>query len=526
MPMSLSIPKEFIRNIVDKTSIADYVNFHTKLSATGSKGELKGQCPMPNHADKTASLFVNDTKGNYQCFGCCSKGNIVDFIKDLKGTSFKETIVELARFNNEKIPYSRVSKSTGSDVRDYRSVYSEIHEIALTAELNPDFESELFKLKITPDVASKFSLGIIRPSVIAKIIQKLPSSKKDLVLSVAESLELYENDDYLLVVPVTSRYTDSLDSLLLINDYGLNQLPHKPIVNSSRLFFGLQGIDDVKEVTIVESTLSALQIMSEEGLENRVIAPLVHYESLDLKAFNAFQGSDKKLQFERVNVRFSMEKGKIDKKAEKLLMCAKDSSGRWEFQFCKDERYFDEESDPKFNYIDTFNMVLSTKLESKFSPIKTEFELSGKEVLTDKTRTANTIEYLLGGDVKKSSLHNHVRKEIMEYNGFSYDNSYFDAITFISTNQPSNTVLEENSTSANRVKKIINKIVNLSMTDGIEASKELLQDYETEFTNNRDLLITPVLRTLKYELQRADSSIFLSDVLDNLDEEIRLSILK
>jgi hypothetical protein len=517
MPMSLSIPKEFIRNIVDKTSIADYANSHTKLSVTGSNGELKGQCPMPKHADKTPSLFVNETKGNYQCFGCGSKGNVVDFIKDLKGTSFKEAIVELARFNGEKIPYSRVSKATGSDVRDYRSVYSEIHEIALTAELNPDFESELSILNITPDVASKFSLGMIRPSVIAKIIEKLPASKKDLVLSIAESLEIYNTDDYLLVVPVTSRYTDSLDSLLLINDYGSNQLPSKPIVNSSRLFFGMQGIDDVKEVTIVESTLSALQIMSEEGLENRVIAPLVHYESLDLKAFNAFKGSDNILQFERVNVRFSIETGKIDRKAEKLLMCAKDSSGRWEFQFCQDERYFDEESDPKFNYIDTFNMVLSTKLESS---------LSGKEVLTDKTRTANTIEYLLGGDLKKSALHNHVRKEIMGSNGFSFDDSYFDAITFTSSSQPNNTVLEENNTSADRAKKIINKIVNLSMTDGLEASKELLKDYETEFTNNRDLLITPVLRTLKYELHRADSSIFLSEVFDSLDDEVRVSILK
>jgi hypothetical protein len=517
MPMPLSIPKDFIRTIVDKTSIGDYVSSSTKLSPTGSNGELKGKCPMPQHADKTASLYVNDAKGNYQCFGCGSKGNVVNFIQDLKGTSFTESIVELARFNGETIPYSRVSNSTGADVMDYRRVYSEIHEIAKAAELNVEFKSELSKLQITPDIAAKFSLGIIKPSVIAKIIKKLPASKKVLVSAIAESLMLYNNDDYLIVVPVTSRYSEALDSLLLINGDGSNQLPSKPVVNSSRLFFGMQGIDDEKEVTIVESTLSALQIMSEEGFDKRVLAPLVHYESLDLKAFNAFQGSDNKLQFERVNVRFSMKAGKIDKKAEKLLMCAKDSSGRWEFQFCENVRYPDEVTDPKFHYIDTFGMVLATKIETT---------LTDKSLLTDKARTANIIEYLLGGELKKNSLHNQVRKEIMESNDFVFNDAYFDLITTSPSSIQNNTALVEDKSSAVKAKEIINKIVNLSMSDGIDASNAMLKNYETDFSNKIDLLVTPVLRTLKYELQRAQGSLYLSEVFDSLDDEIRVSIFK
>lgn len=63
-------------------------NEGVKLTQKGK--EWVGKCPF--HEDKTASFSVNGDKGVYQCFGCHASGDVIGFVKELRGLDFKDAL--------------------------------------------------------------------------------------------------------------------------------------------------------------------------------------------------------------------------------------------------------------------------------------------------------------------------------------------------------------------------------------------------------------------------------------------------
>jgi DNA primase len=80
--------------LLDFTAIRDDVSFDDVLAfyeitvrATGP--QVKITCPF--HEDGTPSCSINREKGNFNCFGCPAKGNVLDFIGLMEGYTSKET---------------------------------------------------------------------------------------------------------------------------------------------------------------------------------------------------------------------------------------------------------------------------------------------------------------------------------------------------------------------------------------------------------------------------------------------------
>jgi DNA primase len=90
----------FIEKIKDGNNIVDIISQSTSLKPAGS--QLTGLCPYPNHQEKTPSFSVSDQKQVYYCFGCKKSGNIFNFLQDIKGLNFVESIEYLA--NRASIP--------------------------------------------------------------------------------------------------------------------------------------------------------------------------------------------------------------------------------------------------------------------------------------------------------------------------------------------------------------------------------------------------------------------------------------
>lgn len=67
-------------------AVSDIVGKKVKLKKDGR--EYKACCPF--HQEKTPSFTVNDDKGFYHCFGCGAHGDVIDFIVEHDGLSFKE----------------------------------------------------------------------------------------------------------------------------------------------------------------------------------------------------------------------------------------------------------------------------------------------------------------------------------------------------------------------------------------------------------------------------------------------------
>lgn len=100
-----------IETVLSYANIVDEVSGFVKLKKVGRN--YSGLCPF--HSEKTPSFNVNESKGLYYCFGCGKGGNVIGFLKDIRGESFSEVIDYLKKKYNIplEIPKQYKSNRTG-----------------------------------------------------------------------------------------------------------------------------------------------------------------------------------------------------------------------------------------------------------------------------------------------------------------------------------------------------------------------------------------------------------------------------
>lgn len=89
------------RRLVDRLKsdvlISGVVGKAVKLKKSGT--EYQGLCPF--HHEKSPSFFVNDPKEFAHCFGCGWHGDVIRFVMDKEGCTFREAYYRLA---NDDLP--------------------------------------------------------------------------------------------------------------------------------------------------------------------------------------------------------------------------------------------------------------------------------------------------------------------------------------------------------------------------------------------------------------------------------------
>lgn len=80
-----------INKIRDKHDIAELIGRYVALTKDGS--EFKACCPF--HEEKTPSFSVVPDKGFYHCFGCGAHGDVIDFVSEYQGISFRDACEQL-----------------------------------------------------------------------------------------------------------------------------------------------------------------------------------------------------------------------------------------------------------------------------------------------------------------------------------------------------------------------------------------------------------------------------------------------
>ncbi|MDA8053746.1 MAG: DNA primase [Deltaproteobacteria bacterium] len=96
--------------ILSYTNIVDEVSGFVKLKKTGNN--YSGLCPF--HSEKTPSFYVNESKGLYYCFGCGKGGNVIGFLKDIRGESFGEVVRYLKQKYNIPLEDTKYYKTNNS----------------------------------------------------------------------------------------------------------------------------------------------------------------------------------------------------------------------------------------------------------------------------------------------------------------------------------------------------------------------------------------------------------------------------
>ena len=95
----MKIPQETLDRIQESIDIVDVVGDFVSLK---KKGQNYTAC-CPFHNEKTPSFNVNPAKGIYKCFGCGKAGDAIQFIMDMEGLGFQETLKYLAKKYNIEI---------------------------------------------------------------------------------------------------------------------------------------------------------------------------------------------------------------------------------------------------------------------------------------------------------------------------------------------------------------------------------------------------------------------------------------
>ena len=77
-----NISRKYIYDLVKKIDLSAFIEREVGIKFSHHGGRWSCRCPMPHHRDKTPSFGVSklpDDVWVFGCFGCGSKGTIVDF---------------------------------------------------------------------------------------------------------------------------------------------------------------------------------------------------------------------------------------------------------------------------------------------------------------------------------------------------------------------------------------------------------------------------------------------------------------
>lgn len=149
------IPLEFYNHLRQQIRASEIIKQKTLLTKKGN--EYLGICPF--HSEKTPSFTVNDAKRFYHCFGCGAHGDIIKFVAETSGLSYKEAAIKIANENAIELP-----KMTATQKREYEEA-EKIHTVLelaatyFTSLVTKEVEEYLLARGINKNIREQFSIG-------------------------------------------------------------------------------------------------------------------------------------------------------------------------------------------------------------------------------------------------------------------------------------------------------------------------------------------------------------------------------
>ncbi len=157
------------------------------VTLTGSGRRRVGRCPF--HDDRTPSLVVYPATASYFCFGCGAGGDVIDFVRRLTGTGFREAAERLRRTppppRAAGPPPERTPRGPERLTRAEAAVIeSAVAYYAAALARHPDARRYLHARGVDPATARRLRLGV----GVGGLVTRLRAERRD--LAAAERLGL------------------------------------------------------------------------------------------------------------------------------------------------------------------------------------------------------------------------------------------------------------------------------------------------------------------------------------------------
>ena len=151
----MKIPLEFYDHIRATIRVSDIVRLKVPLTKKGS--EYLGVCPF--HSEKTPSFTVNDAKRFYHCFGCSAHGDVIRFVSETSGISYKEASIKIAGDNGIELPKMSVAQEKQYEESDHIHNILEQASLFFTNSLNDNAKNYLKQRNIDSNTIKNFNIG-------------------------------------------------------------------------------------------------------------------------------------------------------------------------------------------------------------------------------------------------------------------------------------------------------------------------------------------------------------------------------
>ena len=122
--MSGLVPRDFIRELLDRVDIIDVIDAHVPLKKKGANH----QACCPFHQEKTPSFTVSQPKQFFHCFGCGAHGNALDFVMQFDQLSFVDAIEELARLLGVEVPREQMTPAKAAKAKVQKDLYAYLQQ--------------------------------------------------------------------------------------------------------------------------------------------------------------------------------------------------------------------------------------------------------------------------------------------------------------------------------------------------------------------------------------------------------------
>ncbi|HDT8196440.1 TPA: DNA primase [Enterococcus faecalis] len=163
--MAQRIPQEVIEVVRHRTNIVDIIGQYVQLKKSGKN--YMGLCPF--HEERSPSFSVAEDKQIFHCFGCGKGGTVFNFLQEIEGISFPESVKRVADLEHLSVDFDWSEPREVADTpenqqrRSLLQLHSKAaelyHHILVNTKIGEPALNYLLERGLTQELIETFQIG-------------------------------------------------------------------------------------------------------------------------------------------------------------------------------------------------------------------------------------------------------------------------------------------------------------------------------------------------------------------------------
>ncbi|EGO9182446.1 DNA primase [Enterococcus faecalis] len=165
--MAQRIPQEVIEEVRHRTNIVDIIGQYVQLKKSGKN--YMGLCPF--HEERSPSFSVAEDKQIFHCFGCGKGGTVFNFLQEIEGISFPESVKRVADLEHLSVDFDWSEPREVADTpenqqrRSLLQLHSKAaelyHHILVNTKIGEPALNYLLERGLTQELIETFQIGFV-----------------------------------------------------------------------------------------------------------------------------------------------------------------------------------------------------------------------------------------------------------------------------------------------------------------------------------------------------------------------------